>query len=57
MIKIILFSENKNNIENLREIEALIWEIEDHPLNLIGKDVGNINITHLIDLNDQTKKS
>lgn len=32
--------------------EELIWQIEDHPLNLDGSDVGNINITHLLDLND-----
>jgi len=36
-----------------REIESLIWEIEDHPLNIDGSDVGAVNITHLIVLNDQ----
>lgn len=35
----------------LRQFEALIWQIEDHPLNLDGSDVGNINISHLVDLN------
>lgn len=38
--------------EDILEIEELIWKIEDHPLNLDGSDVGNINITHLVDLND-----
>ncbi|MDP3929877.1 MAG: DUF262 domain-containing protein [Bacteroidota bacterium] len=38
--------------KDLKEIEELIWQIEDHTLNLDGSDVGNINITHLIDLND-----
>jgi hypothetical protein len=36
---------------NIFEIESLIWEIEDHPLNLDGKDVGGINISHLVDFN------
>jgi len=38
--------------DELLKIEELIWQIEDHPLNLDGSDVGNINITHLVDLND-----
>lgn len=29
--------------------EAWIWKIEDHPLNLDGRDVGNINCSHLVD--------
>ncbi|MGI9191694.1 MAG: DUF262 domain-containing protein [Chitinophagaceae bacterium] len=51
--------DEKNNLLNNRllnkdllEIEELIWQIEDHPLNFDGSDVGNINITHLVDLND-----
>lgn len=42
-----------DNIDNpdLCKLEEIIWEIEDHPLNLDGSDVGNINITHLIELN------
>ncbi len=38
----------------LREIESLIWQIEDHPLNLNGRDVGGINISHLINLTPNT---
>lgn len=35
---------------NIREdLEMLIYEIEDHPFNLNGKDVRNINISHLVD--------
>ena len=33
--------------------ELLIWQIEDHPLNLDGSEVGKINITHLIDFNEK----
>ena len=32
--------------------ESVIWQIEDHPLNLNGRDVGNTNLTHLVDLED-----
>ena len=44
----------QKNISNsdLLRLEALIWQIEDHPLNLDGRDVGNFNITHLTALND-----
>lgn len=28
---------------------STIWELEDHPTNLNGRDVGNINSSHLID--------
>lgn len=35
------------------EIESLIWEIEDMPLNLDGRDVGAINMTHLLDFSDE----
>jgi hypothetical protein len=50
-IKITYFI-NKINDNDLLSIEELIWQIEDHPLNLDGQYVGNINITHLIDLNE-----
>lgn len=30
--------------------EELIWDIEDHPFNLNGKDVGGTNISHLVEL-------
>lgn len=33
-----------------RDVEAVIWKIEDHPLNLDGSEVGATNLTHLIDL-------
>jgi hypothetical protein len=33
-----------------KKFEAIIWEIEDHPFNLNGRDVGGTNIVHLIDL-------
>lgn len=46
------FLYKRSHNEDLRKIEELIWQIEDHPLNLDGSDVGNINITHLVDLND-----
>lgn len=35
--------------DDLREIEYLIWQIEDHELNLNGRDVGMTNIDHLVD--------
>ena len=38
----------------LKAIEELIWQIEDHPLNIDGSDVGNINLTHLLELNEST---
>jgi uncharacterized protein with ParB-like and HNH nuclease domain len=31
-----------------REIESVLWEIEDHRLNLNGRNVGATNISHLI---------
>jgi hypothetical protein len=36
--------------EERRELEAVIWEIEDHPLNLDGSDLEFVNLTHLVDL-------
>lgn len=38
--------------DNLLDCESEIWHIEDHKLNLEGRDVGNTNISHLIDLNN-----
>ncbi|MBO0360871.1 DUF262 domain-containing protein [Hymenobacter sp. BT186] len=35
----------------VKQYEELIWEIEDHKFNLNGRDVGGINISHLVDLN------
>lgn len=48
------FLQRTSTGNDLFKIEELIWQIEDHPLNLDGSDVGNLNITHLIDLNDST---
>lgn len=48
------FLQRRSTGKDLLKIEELIWQIEDHPLNLDGSDVGNLNITHLIDLNDST---
>jgi len=36
--------------EERREFESTIWKIEDHPLNLKGRDLQGINISHVIDL-------
>jgi hypothetical protein len=38
--------------ENWAELESLIWQIEDHPFNLDGSDVGLINSSHLIDFKE-----
>lgn len=40
-------SSFKNNIE------SILWEIEDHPYNIDGSDVGLINISHLLDFDDE----
>jgi hypothetical protein len=37
--------------DTLRVFEELIWEIEDHPINLNGKNLKNKNITHLVEFN------
>lgn len=36
------------NREEVKTIEELIWQIEDHEYNLNGRDVGNTNLTHLL---------
>lgn len=49
--------ENKKNFwysekikpDDVTLFESLIWEIEDHPLNLDGRDAKAINCSHLID--------
>lgn len=38
----------KEKKDKAKEYEQWIWKIEDHPLNLNGKDVGNINCSHLL---------
>ena len=46
-----LFYVNSNT-EKIREIEELIWQIEDHPINLIGRNLKNQNCTHLINFEE-----
>lgn len=36
-----------------RNFESEIWEIEDHPYNLDGSDVGMTNISHLVDFQNE----
>jgi hypothetical protein len=33
-----------------QRLEEVIWKIEDHPLNRNGSDHGEVNLTHLVDL-------
>jgi hypothetical protein len=40
---------------DLRGVEELVWEIEDHPINLNGRNLKNLNITHLITFNEDLK--
>jgi hypothetical protein len=44
------FLKDRSEAER-RDLEAVIWEIEDHPLNLNGRDFSGVNLTHLVDLN------
>lgn len=47
------------NIENeseRKELEEILWKIEDHPYNLNGRDVGGVNISHLLSLDSNTTK-
>jgi len=37
------------NEKELKAFEEAIWEIEDHPLNIDGRDLNAINSMHLID--------
>ena len=39
----------KITFDDIRKFEQLIWEIEDHPLNLDGRDAKAINCSHLVD--------
>jgi hypothetical protein len=34
---------------DVRQYEQVIWQIEDHPLNLNGRGLGAVNSSHLID--------
>jgi len=40
------------NPKEVEKYEELIWEIEDHYLNIDGKDVGGVNIGYLVNLNE-----
>lgn len=46
----------RHDAANKLKVEELIWEIEDHKFNLDGKDVGGINISHLVDLKSGLSK-
>lgn len=46
-----IVSESKSS--DFYEKISAIWELEDHPTNLNGRDVGNINSSHLIDYKSQ----
>ncbi|OAQ39827.1 hypothetical protein A5893_09645 [Pedobacter psychrophilus] len=47
------FIHSKENHIDFTKILSLIWKIEDHPINLDGRDVKNINSSHLIDYTDE----
>ncbi|AWI25797.1 DUF262 domain-containing protein [Flavobacterium pallidum] len=38
-----------SNSQVIREMEQIIWELEDHRYNLDGSDMNSINSSHLID--------
>jgi len=40
-----------NEMDDFHENEMIIWKIEEHPLNIDGRDFKAINISHLIDFN------
>eukprot|EP01093_Parvamoeba_rugata_P016280 TRINITY_DN5_c0_g3_i2.p1 TRINITY_DN5_c0_g3~~TRINITY_DN5_c0_g3_i2.p1 ORF type:complete len:710 (+),score=128.60 TRINITY_DN5_c0_g3_i2:19529-21658(+) len=42
---------NKNE-SNWASIESMLWQIEDHPFNLDGSDVGLTNSSHLVDYDE-----
>lgn len=42
----------KCKVDQRELLEGLIWQIEDHPLNINGQDVRNINISHLVDFHE-----
>jgi uncharacterized protein with ParB-like and HNH nuclease domain len=39
--------------KEVRLFEALVWEIEDHPYNIDGRDLLNMNSSHLFAYNDK----
>ncbi|WP_374362552.1 DUF262 domain-containing protein [Cloacibacterium sp.] len=47
----------KINPDEIFQFEELIWNIEDHPLNLDGRDAKAINCSHLIDFESEPSLS
>lgn len=43
------YLKNQRQVHYFNALLSVIWEIEDHPTNLNGRDVGNTNSIHLID--------
>lgn len=41
-----------NQMDGSNKIESTLWELEDHPYNLDGSDVGLTNSSHLIEYED-----
>lgn len=39
--------------QQIRQVEELIWEIEDHPINLMGRNLKNQNCSHLINFEEK----
>lgn len=54
ILKYDFLSKLKNeNKDDLIASESLIWEIEDHPINIVGAYLKNVNSSHLIDFIEQ----
>jgi hypothetical protein len=43
------YIQSIENQLNFGKLITIIWQIEDHPINLSGRDVKNLNSSHLID--------
>lgn len=52
----IIYLNSFSEVSEKKNIEEVIWKIEDHPLNLEGKDIGGTNISHLIELDDNLRE-
>lgn len=50
-VKYKYLSKLKMDIDDnsFRKAESILWQIEDHPFNLVGADLKNVNSSHLID--------
>ena len=48
-LKYTFLAQFDSNPSELKQYESVIWELEDHPLNLNGKYLKNINSSHIID--------